>query len=60
MYYVLATDFLNMFKILFKNLKTILKRKGSKTKKNKRSVSISQSPAQEVTVKKHFERYDMS
>lgn len=44
----------------FKNLKTILKRKGSKTKKNKRSVSISQSPAQEVTVKKHFERYDMS
>lgn len=44
----------------FKNLKTILKRKGSKSKKNKRSVSISQSPAQEVTVKKHFERYDMS
>ena len=44
----------------FKNLKTILKRKGSKSKKNKRSVSISQSPAQEVAVKTHFERYDMS
>lgn len=44
----------------FKNLKTILKRKGSKSKNKKRNVSISQSPAQEVSVKKHFERYDMS
>lgn len=43
----------------FKNLKTILKRKGSKSKK-KRNVSISQNPPQEATVRKHFERYDMS
>ncbi|XP_069121650.1 uro-adherence factor A-like [Argopecten irradians] len=46
----------------FKNLKTILKRKGSKNKGKKRSVTMADSPSQDfqAAVKKHFEKYDMS
>ncbi|XP_033727325.1 uncharacterized protein LOC117316687 isoform X2 [Pecten maximus] len=46
----------------FKNLKTILKRKGSKIKGKKRSVTMADSPSQDyqAAVKKHFEKYDMS
>ncbi|XP_061163754.1 probable serine/threonine-protein kinase kinX [Saccostrea echinata] len=46
----------------FKNLKTILKRKGSKNKNKKRTVSLSQSakPEYEEAMKKHFEKYEMS
>ncbi|OWF46519.1 Ras GTPase-activating protein nGAP [Mizuhopecten yessoensis] len=46
----------------FKNLKTILKRKGSKIKGKKRSVTMADAPSQDyqAAVKKHFEKYDMS
>lgn len=46
----------------FKNLKTILKRKGSKMKNKKRTVSLSNSanPEYEEAMKKHFEKYEMS
>lgn len=46
----------------FKNLKTILKRKGSKSKNKKRSVTMADSPGGEYeeAMKKHFEKYDMS
>ncbi|XP_062571849.1 uncharacterized protein LOC134233808 isoform X2 [Saccostrea cucullata] len=46
----------------FKNLKTILKRKGSKNKNKKRTVSLSQNPKPEYeeAMRKHFEKYEMS
>ncbi|KAK3087797.1 hypothetical protein FSP39_010676 [Pinctada imbricata] len=46
----------------FKGLKTILKRKGSKSKKQKRNVSMSQNKTNEYqeAMKKHFEKYEMA
>lgn len=46
----------------FKNLKTILKRKSSKNKGKKRSVTMADTQSQDyqAAIKKHFEKYDMS
>ncbi|KAK3591462.1 hypothetical protein CHS0354_033461 [Potamilus streckersoni] len=46
----------------FKLFKTMFRRKGSKIKNKKRSVSLSQNTDQEYdeALKKHFEKYDMS
>ncbi|XP_041367920.1 uncharacterized protein LOC121382528 isoform X2 [Gigantopelta aegis] len=46
----------------FKSIKTMLRRKGSKLKNKKRSVSLPQGANQEYyeALKKHFDKYDLS